>query len=263
MATRLHRDVSAPSAAAKRISGSASASADAEHILLETGEEEFEGANAHRVLQSFNLTNRIRRLTIELVLFDRGWLSVRERRHNELGKELIVKLRTLDPKPLLSRFYATTTLRIGLYLMIAGALLGWIVHRLASPSLASFATSGLMLACAGVALWLFARRTREEVTFRTLHAQTTMLILTANFGSFRACRALVPKLVQAINVAHKDNPRDKSRQLRDEMREHYRLREIGFLTDDAFSAATQRILAQFGSNDRPPKKTPPKRGQPA
>ena len=248
MTTRVHREVPAPtkSASAKRIVASASANADAEHILLETGEEEFEGADAHRILQRFKLTNRIRRLTIELVLFDRGWLSVREQRHNGPGKELIVNLRALDPKPVLSRLYATTMLRIAFYLLSAGTLLGWIAYRSSQSSLVAPAMSGLMLASAGVALWLFARRTREVVTFRTLHARTTMLVLTANFGSFRACRALVPKLVQAINAARKDNPRDKSRQLRDEMREHYRLREIGFLSDDAFSAAAQRILARFG-----------------
>ena len=247
MTTRVHREVPAPtkSTSAKRISAVASASAETEHILLETGEEAFEGADAHRVLQRFTLENRIRRLTIELVLFDRGWLSVRECRQKERGKELIVNLRTLDPKPVLSRFYAATTLRIGFYLMSGGALLGWVVYRASSPSLVGFATSGVMLASAGVALWLFARRTREEITFRTLHAQTTMFVLTANLGSFRACRAMVPKLVQAINAARKDSARDKSRQLRDEMREHYRLREIGFLSNDAFSAAAQRILARF------------------
>ncbi len=247
MTTRLHREVPAATRAAssKRVSGSASASVDTEHILLETGEAEFEGTDAHRVLQRFRLTNRVRRLGIELVLFERGWLSVRERRRSELSEELIINLRALDPKPVLSRFFAATTLRIGFYLMSAGGLLGWIVYGSSQSSLLAPATAGLMLASAGVALWLFVRRTRVEVAFRTKYAQTTMLTLTANLGSFRATRALVPKLVNAINAARKDNPPDKGRQLRDEMREHYRLREIGFLTDDACAAAAQRLLAQF------------------
>ena len=178
-------------------------------------------------------------------MFERGWLGVMEQRRGEPGEELIVKLRALDPKPVLTRHLATATLRIALYLLSSGALVGWIVYRLAPSSLAAAATSAVLVAAATVALRLSVRRTREQVTFRTKYAQTTMFVLTANFGSFRACRALVPKLVSAINVARKDNPPDKSRQLRDEMREHYRLREIGFLTDDECAAAAQRILAQF------------------
>jgi hypothetical protein len=225
--------------------GGASADAEAEHILLETGEAEFEGKNAHRVLQRFALENRVQGLTTELALFEGGWLGVLERRNGEPGQELIVNLHSLDPKPALTRYFATATLRIGLYLMGSAALLGWIVYRLAPSSLAAPATSAVMMVAAIVAVWFAVRRTREQVTFRTKYAQTMLFVLTANFGSFRACRALVPKLVRAINSARKDSPPDKSRQLRDEMREHYRLRKVGFLTDDACAAAAQRILAQF------------------
>jgi hypothetical protein len=101
------------------------------------------------------------------------------------------------------------------------------------------------LSAAAVGLWNFIRRTHNEVTFRTKYAQTAVLTLTANFGCFRQCRELVPKIVNAINEAGGSHPGDKVQQLRDETREHYRLREIGAVSDDDCATGTRRILAQY------------------
>ena len=149
MTTRLHREVptATRSASSRRVSN-ASANVDTEHILLETGEAEFEGTDAHRVLERFTLKNRVRRLAIELVLFEGGWLSFRERRRAVLGEELIINLRALDPKPVLLRVYASTSLRMALYLMTAGVPLGWIMYRLAPSSYVAFALGRAIAASA-------------------------------------------------------------------------------------------------------------------
>ena len=113
------------------------------------------------------------------------------------------------------------------------------------PALVVVASAAAALSAAAVALWVFVRRTRNDVTFRTKHGQSAVLTLTANFGCFRECRELVPKIVHAINEAAGSNSRDKTQQLREETREHYRLREIGALTQDDCATATRRILAQY------------------
>jgi hypothetical protein len=72
-----------------------------------------------------------------------------------------------------------------------------------------------------------------------------VLTLTANFGCFRECRELVPKIVTAINEAAGLSAGDKAQQLLDETREHYRLREIGAVSRDDCATGTRRILTQY------------------
>jgi hypothetical protein len=68
----------------------------------------------------------------------------------------------------------------------------------------------------------------------------------ANPGCLGACRRLVPKVTAAIRQAHALTGPGKPDRLRQEMREHYRLREVGVITSDACETGTRRILARFG-----------------
>jgi hypothetical protein len=55
----------------------------------------------------------------------------------------------------------------------------------------------------------------------------------------------VPRLIAEIQAAQKLVSGDESQRLRAELREHYRLREIGVLNAADCSAAVQRILPRF------------------
>jgi hypothetical protein len=66
----------------------------------------------------------------------------------------------------------------------------------------------------------------------------------ATLGSFRSLRATVPKLVAAMEKAT-DQETDGNKRLRSEMREHYRLRACGVLSETSCAQSTQRILDHF------------------
>jgi hypothetical protein len=61
----------------------------------------------------------------------------------------------------------------------------------------------------------------------------------------RKFRAFVPVLSRAIEEAAERIGDDTSAYLRAEMREHYRLRGDGVLSNEACAESTGRILAQF------------------
>ncbi len=72
-----------------------------------------------------------------------------------------------------------------------------------------------------------------------------MLTLLANVGAVKKFRAFMPALSAAIEEAAEQIGDDTSAFLRAEMREHYRLRGDGVLTQAACAVSTGRILAQF------------------
>jgi hypothetical protein len=217
----------------------------AEHIVLETAEvPSLTVAEARRVRRQFRLENRSRGIATELTLFDKSYLGVRELRRGGSSEEIILDLRHLDPRPVLSRSFATKSLKFALGSLAVSLLVGALAYFFILPALVVVVSAAASLSAGAVALWSFIRRTRNEVTFRTKYGRTAVLTLTANFGCFRACRELVPKIVNAINEAGSSAP-DKAQQLRAETREHYRLREIGALSQDDCATGTRRILAQY------------------
>jgi hypothetical protein len=217
-----------------------------EHIVLETLEvPRLEVANVRRVREHIRLENRSRGIATEFTFFDKGFLGVHEERRGNSGDEVLLDLRHLDPRPVLSRSFAGKSLAVGLASIGLSLAIGAVAYVWTVPAFVTVPTIGATLAAGAVALWLFVLRTRNEVTFRTKYGQTAVLTLTANLGCFRAYRAFVPKLVNAINEARALNTRDRKQQLRDETQEHYRLREIGALGAEECGTGTRRILAQF------------------
>ena len=217
-----------------------------EHIVLETVEApRLEVANVRRVLDHCRLDNRSRGIATEFTFFDKGFLGVREERRGDDGEEILIELRHLDPRPVLTRSFAGKSLAAGLGSIGLSLLIGVVAYVWTPPALLTVPAIGASLAAGAVALWLFIWRTRNEVTFRTRHAQTAVLTLTANLGCFRAYRAFVPRLVNEINKARAAHTSDKKQQLKDETREHYRLRDAGALNDEDCGTGTRRLLAQF------------------
>jgi hypothetical protein len=220
---------------------------ESEHIVLETVElPRLDVAKVRRVRDHFRLANRTRGIATEFTFFDQGFLGVREERRGDSGEEILIDLRHLDPRPMLSRSFAGKSLAVGLGSIGASLLIGTIAYVFGLPAFVTAPAIGAALAGAVVALGAFVRGTRNEVTFRTKHARTAVLTLSANLGCFRAYRAFVPKLVSAINEARSAGTPDKQQQLKDETREHYRLRDMGALSDEDCGMGTRRILAQFG-----------------
>ena len=78
----------------------------------------------------------------------------------------------------------------------------------------------------------------------------TGLEFTGGPGTFRALRPFVAKLTAHIRLASAARRRTKAEHLRDEMREHQRLRELGVLSVSDYEASKARILGQHARGHR-------------
>jgi hypothetical protein len=217
-----------------------------EEILLEGDEldQRWNDVPSRTVQRRFVLKNNVRATQTEFVFFEEGYLGLRERGRGKRRAELLLDLRYLDPRPALARFVAVPELIVAAGLLFGGMVCAALAYLSVSPAFTVPAALCLMIA-ALPGLWWFLYRTHERVVFRTSNGQVTVFAVHANRGCLRACRALVPHIVKAINDARGRVPTGQGVYLRQEMREHYRLREAGVLTEDACATGTRRILAQF------------------
>jgi hypothetical protein len=222
--------------------------ARAEHISLESNHEET-ATPARRargkVLAHYQLKSALRGCETELVLLDDHFVSVRSMRpDNPLPKKYDVDLRFANPKPLRTReiswtWFVVTIGLIGLALGTIFSLWGtseqpWMLTGV----MAAFAT----LLVSGLTFFLFLRRTTESLEFRSVHGEATLISVTGGIGSARNGKAFFIALMKDINAAKAARPQERPQFLRDEMREHHRLRELGVLSEEEYERSKSRIL---------------------
>jgi hypothetical protein len=153
-------------------------------------------------------------------------------------------LRYLDSVPTIDTYFAKRTFQVALGLGGVGAL-AFLIGQF--EALASYALPGAAIAAAAaVATALVgAYRSHQRIVFQTLHGRSPALRLHAGFGVRRRYHAILPLLSEAIEVASEDIGNDTAVFLRQEMREHYRLRGDGVLTPEDCDTGTCKILQQF------------------
>ncbi|HZF31481.1 MAG TPA: hypothetical protein VE907_20360 [Gammaproteobacteria bacterium] len=218
----------------------------AEHILLESADAEAElgrtGPGAVR--QRLTLDNRVLRVRTELKLYENGYLGICERRAGRHEPERRLPLQHIDPRLSLSLRPANVALGATLGTAAAAAVLAALGYASVAPSTTlPAAAAASLLAVVAAALYLL--RAQERVQLVTRHGRVAVVTLIANRGCMRACRALVPPLSAAIEAAVQRAEGDRTRQLRAEVREHYRLYEIGLLSSGDCMLGVQRVLAAY------------------
>ena len=218
----------------------------AEHIVMGGDEEEETPIQAQpRVVnKQVTLNNRIRGLRTELTFYEEGFLKIREARGKNDSKSHLLNLQFLGLMPRLTRRVAMRTLYTALGLSgVAG--LAWLIAEF--TSLARFFGPIAVVFGAGalLAFLLFVYRTRDRTKFFTAHGEVEVVTLLATLGCYRRCRAVVPEIRRAIEAARANNNPNKAEYLREEMRDHYRLRESGVISPEACAEGTRRILSQF------------------
>ena len=87
-------------------------------------------------------------------------------------------------------------------------------------------------------------RTTETGTLFSPCGAATLLKFTGGLGTFRAVRPFLTKLAAHIQLAARARRRTKAEHLRDEMREHQRLREADVLSANEYEESKARILRQ-------------------
>lgn len=217
-----------------------------EHILLESDEREVPALEtARRIHARLVLRGGRWRRSTELALFDYYFLSVRSARAQSPVLRYVVDLRFVDPVPRLKRRIAWRWIAAGAA-FLALALLGarsiaasaapWWRHEWLLP------TAGLF-GIAACALMAAIHLTTETLTLYSAHGRAKLVAHTGRVGTFRAFRRFLPPLEAHLRIAIGARRRSRAEHLRDEMREHFRLRGAGALTDAEYDAAKRQILA--------------------
>jgi hypothetical protein len=216
-----------------------------EHIFI--GGDEFSTSPetaARTVRNTITLNNAIRHVSTEITFYEEGILKVTPRRNGNRGESFHLDLRFLDPVPKIERTIARRWLYATLGCGATAALAGFLL-RFDAVYFVAAAVLALTALAAAACLYVAIYSSHEKIEFFTIHGRATVLELIANLGSIKRFRAFVPVLSQAIEESAERIGADTAAYLRAEMREHYRLRGDGILSNETCAAGTGRILAQF------------------
>ncbi len=215
-----------------------------EHILISgDGTDSIDEPTV--VGKRFALSNRVRGLRTEFTLFDEGFLKVRCFRKKKLGKDYMLELCFLDPKPRVSPRFVIESMLAALG-MGGAAAMSWLLTTFTSLDTYTFPASIVLSAGAIVALLLCIYQSGEKVLFCTVSGNVPVLMLVTNFGCFRRSRTVVSEISNAIVIGTKKNDLDEEPYLRAEMQDLYRLRNEGVISPKACQTGTSRILSRFG-----------------
>jgi hypothetical protein len=217
-----------------------------EHILLESDDRDIPALHtARRTHAHLCFRSGLRRRTVELDIIDYYYLSVRIRRGRGTVIEYVLDLRFVVPSVLRYRHlplkWMTAALALG---TLSAAGLWWVSGTAAPWSHTEPLTviAALLVSTAGATL-VSAYRMTETLRLFSAHGRAELLELTGGLGTFRATRAFTRKLEAHIDIAGAARRLSKGQHLRDEMREHFRLKEAGVLSNEGYEESKKRILA--------------------
>ena len=216
----------------------------AEHILLESDCREVPDLRAARKVHArVAFRSRLRGRFTQLALIDYYYLSVRAYSRSS-SLEYVLDLRFVDT-PRVSRHIAwrwiaasllLTTLACGIMQLASSAPQSW--HRYALP------VCGAVTAAWMVATLLAVYRTTETVRLLSSVGAAGLLDCTGGPGTVRRLRRFMAKVAAHVRLAAAARRRTRAAHLRDEMREHLRLKEIGVLGEPEYESAKARILGR-------------------
>ena len=217
-----------------------------EHILLQSDERYVPTLETARMIHArIVLAGDRWRPALELTLIDYFFLSVRTARARSAG--YVVDLRHVDPSIRLARRIPWSWIAVGAAFLllatlgvrdIAASTAPWWRHDWLYATVAFFAV-------AGAALYAAVHGTAETLTLFSAHGRAKLLCHAGGPGTLRAFRTFLPRLEAHLRIAGARR-RDRAEHLRDEMREHFRLRGAGALTEAEYESAKCRILATHG-----------------
>lgn len=219
----------------------------AEHVSLEVSGDDLEAKKRpHRKTRlKYTLSSKLRGCTTELALLEEHFLAVRAVRPDSEPKKYDFDLRFAHTKPVIVRHVAwfwiglallLTVLAVGaLWLLWPRSMAGWIAP-------APLTAIAALLAAAGSVL-MFLRRTTESLEFVSEHGGVTLVSVTGAIGSARDGKKFFIELIKSIGAAKTARAQPPHQFLRDEMREHHRLRELGALSEAQYQESKSRILS--------------------
>jgi hypothetical protein len=224
-------------------------SARAEHISLESDFQATESPVIKRKVRSkYALRSRLRGCQTEIAILDEHFAAVTSLRPGREMKRYEFDLRFANAKPVRVRRIAWSWAALTTVFGSLAGIAAWLFldPTLDTSTVALLAVGATMLVGAFVCGFVFLRRTTESLEFTSVHGNATLISITGGIGSARAGKAFFVNLIKSINAAKALRPQTKQQWLRDEMREHHRLRELRVLTEAEYEASKARILAAHG-----------------
>jgi hypothetical protein len=214
-----------------------------EHILLESDLREVPDLrDARKSHGRIELRSRLRRHVLQLEIIDYYYLSVRSRT-GASGLDFSLDLR-FARAPQLSRHIAWRWMTASLVLIALPALIVTAIHTSSWWRQEWLPVSLTIAAAWGGATFVFLYRTTETLSLVSTCGAARLLEFTGGPGTFRALRPFVAKLTAHIRLASAARRHTKAEHLRDELREHQRLRELGVLSGSDYEVSKARILGQ-------------------
>jgi hypothetical protein len=220
-----------------------------EHILLESDWRQVPDLrDARKSHGRIEIRSRLRRRVLQLEIIDYYYLSVCSRTGSR-GFEFSLDLRFARP-PQFSRHIAWRWMAASLVLIVVPASIATAVH-----TSAWWRQEWLPVSLAAAAVWAGATlvclyRTTETLSLFSTCGAARLLEFTGGPGTFRSLRPFVAKLMAHIRLAAAARRSTKAEHLRDEMREHQRLRELGVLSQSDYEASRTLILGQHSPRRR-------------
>lgn len=220
----------------------------AEHIVLESDEREIPQLRARRREHaSLQCRSRLQRGSLDLSIIDYYYLGVRMAQRAAAPKEYVLDLRFVDPSFALTRHIPWRCIWVAIALTAAAA--GWVMWWYAAEAvlrerhLAALIAAAL-LAGTALAYRVVAARLVETVTLYSVHGRAAVLTYRGGAGTLRRARPFLRKLAAHVQLAAAARRSSMAAHLRDELREHYRLKEVGVLAVESYAACKMRILAR-------------------
>jgi len=161
-------------------------------------------------------------------------------------QEYVLDLRFVDPAFAMTRRVPWRCIWAALALTAAAAAsMMWFAAEAAAPQrhLAAVISASLV-AGAVLAYVAVAARLVETVTLHSLHGGAAVLEYRGSAGTLRKARPFMRKLAAHVQLAAAARRASMAEHLRDELREHYRLKEAGVLAAEIYDACKRRILAR-------------------
>jgi len=218
-----------------------------EHIVLESDERKVPALRTARKVHSrLRVQSGVRRRASELALIDYCYLSVRTWRSRSPDAPYVLDLRFVDPALRLFRHVAWRFLAASAVLAVLAFALAWRISVSSTPWWQHEwlpllgGLFGLAVCAAVVGLY----RTTKTLVLFSVSGRARLLEVTGGVGSFRAMRRFSRTLAAHVRIASARRRRSRAEHLRDEMREHLRLKEAGVLSEKDYEMSKARILAK-------------------
>jgi hypothetical protein len=190
-----------------------------------------------------DVPDRFRGRVLRLEIIDYFYLTVCVQRSQSVLAEYVLDLRFVDPAVRRTRHIATRWLVATLVLVALAVATGLRVQG--SPAPGNWLVACLIASTLAVAAgFVCAYRTTETLAVFSIHGRARLFEHTGTLGLGRALRPFLSKLSAHLRLAVAARRPSKALHLRDEMREHARLQEIGVLSKLEYEEGKARILAE-------------------